>query len=130
MPKLRNGGIDVTKAQREKAERLMLKQMLDNNPKLKEVIDNLINLSNPELRDVIAPVIENQFKNVRMQGIMIGWISAWLNAYSKVKDLQTVDEIKALLRNESDKMRKQMKLDGSYFDDDGNIIIEDGDVDE
>lgn len=122
--------MDVTKAQREKAERLMLKQMLDNNPKLKEVIDNLINLSNPELRDVIAPVIENQFKNVRMQGIMIGWISAWLNAYSKVKDLQTVDEIKALLRNESDKMRKQMKLDGSYFDDDGNIIVEDGDADE
>lgn len=120
----------MTKAQREKAERLMLKQMLDNNPKLKEVIDNLINLSNPELRDVIAPVIENQFKNVRMQGIMIGWISAWLNAYSKVKDLQTVEEIKALLRNESNKMRKQMKLDGSYFDDDGNIIVDDGDTNE
>ena len=115
----------MTKAQREKAERLMLKQMLDNNPKLKEVIDNLINLSNPELRDVIAPVIENQLKNIRMQGIMIGWIGAWINAYSKVKDLQSVDEIKTLLREESDKMRKKMGLDGSYFDDNGNIIVED-----
>ena len=121
--------MDVTKAQREKAERLMLKQMLDNNPKLKEVIDNLINLSNPELRDVIPPVIENQFKNVRMQGIMIGWISAWLNAYSKVKDLQTVDEIKSLLREESDKMRKKMGLDGSYFDDNGNVIVKDSEDD-
>lgn len=119
----------MTKAQREKAERLMLKQMLDNNPKLKEVIDNLINLSNPELRDVIAPVIENQLKNIRMQGIMIGWIGAWINAYSKVKDLQSVDEIKALLREESDKMRKKMGLDGSYFDDNGNVIVKDSEDD-
>lgn len=119
----------MAKAQREKAERLMLKQMLDNNPKLKEIIDNLINLGNPELRDVVAPVIENQFKNVRMQGIMIGWIGAWINAYSKVKDLQSVDEIKALLREESDKMRKKMGLDESYFDDNGNVIVKDSEDD-
>ena len=50
----------MTKKQKEKAEQLILKQMLDNNPKLKEVIDNLVELSNPELKDVIAPVIENQ----------------------------------------------------------------------
>ena len=118
--------MELTKKQKEKAEQLILKQMLENNPKLKEVIDNLIDLQNPELKDVIAPVIENQLKNIRTQGIMIGWIGAWINAYSKVKELQSVDEIKALLREESDKMRKKMGLDGSYFDDDGNIVVEDG----
>ena len=50
----------MTKAQREKAERLMLKQMLDNNPKLKQVIEALIDNPYPDIKDVITPVIQQE----------------------------------------------------------------------
>lgn len=113
----------MTKAQREKAERLMLKQMLDTNPKLKKFIDALIDKPNPELKDIVQPVIEEELKKSRMTGIQIGWQAAFIQAYEKVKDMETADEIKACLRIEADAIRERMGLK-SAFDEDGNVVVE------
>lgn len=113
----------MTKAQREKAERLMLKQMLDTNPKLKKFIDALIDKPNPELKDIVQPVIEEELKKSRMTGIQIGWQAAFIQAYEKVKDMQSADEIKACLRGEADAIRERMGLK-SAFDADGNVVVE------
>lgn len=113
----------MTKAQREKAERLMLKQMLDTNPKLKKFIDALIDKPNPELKDIVQPVIEEELKKSRMTGIQIGWQAAFIQAYEKVKGMETADEIKACLRDEADAIRERMGLK-SAFDEDGNVVVE------
>ena len=113
----------MTKAQREKSERLMLKQMLDTNPKLKKFIDALIDKPNPELKDIVQPVIEEELKKSRMTGIQIGWQAAFIQAYEKIKDMQTADEIKACLRGEADAIRERIGLK-SAFDEDGNVVVE------
>ena len=113
----------MTKAQREKQERLMLKQMLDTKPKYKEIMDALIDNPNKELKDIIKPVIEEELKTARMIGVNIGFQGAMLQAYQKIKDMQTVDEIKACLRAEADAVRKCMGLK-STFDENGNLVVD------
>ena len=113
----------MTKAQREKAERLLLKQMLDTNPKLKKFIDALIDKPNPELKDIVQPIIEEELKKSRTIGVNIGWQAAFIQAYEKVKNMQTVDEIRACLRTEADNVRERMGLK-SAFDENGNLIVE------
>lgn len=119
----------MTKAQREKAERLLLKQMLDTNPKLKKFIDALIDKPNVETKDIIQPIIEEELKKVRLIGIQIGWQTAMIQAYEKIKDMQSIDEVKACLRNEADVVRERMGLK-SAFDENGNLIVEGEDDDE
>ena len=97
--------------------------MLDTNPKYKEIMDALIDNPNKELKDIIQPVIEDQLKTARAIGVNIGWQSAWLRAYDKIKNMQTVDEIKAFLRAEADIVRERMGLK-SAFDEDGNLIVD------
>lgn len=113
----------MTKAQREKAERLTLKHMLDTNPKYKQIMDALIDNPNKELKDIIQPIIEEELKKARMIGINIGFQGAMIQVYEKVKNMQTVDEIKACLRAEADAVRKRMGLK-SAFDDNGNFIVD------
>lgn len=102
----------------------MLKHILDTKPKYKEIMDALIDNPNKELKDVIQPVIEDQLKASRAIGVNIGWQSAWLRAYDKIKNMQSVDEVKACLRAEADAVRDRMGLK-SAFDEDGNLIVDD-----
>ena len=111
----------MTKAQREKAERLMLKHILDTNPKLKQTIDGLIENPNPQLTDIIQPIIEEKLNKARSIGVNIGWDAAFIQAYEKIKNMQNVNEIKAYLKEESNSIRKRMGLK-SAFDEDGNLI--------
>lgn len=97
--------------------------MLDTNPKYKEIMDALIDNPNKELKDIIQPIIEDQLKASRAIGVNIGWQSAWIRAYDKIKNMQTVDEIKACLRAEADIVRERMGLK-SAFDEDGNLIVD------
>lgn len=113
----------MTKAQREKAERLMLKQMLDTNPKLKKFIDALIDKPDIETKDIVQPIIEEELKKSRMIGVNIGFQGAMIQAYEKVKNMNRVDEIKDCLRTEADSIRKRMGLE-SAFDEDGNVIVD------
>ena len=106
----------------------MLKQMLDTNPKLKQVIDALIDNPNPDIKDAITPVIQQELEKARMIGVNIGFQGAMIQVYQKVKDMQTVDEIKDCLRAEADAVRERMGLK-SAFDDDGNVIVDEGEDD-
>ena len=100
----------MTKAQREKAERVMLKQMLDSNPKLKEVVDNMISNPKPELADVIKPAIEEALKKARLIGIEIGFYTGLIQAYEKVKDLDDAESIKKMLLDEANKVKDKFSL--------------------
>lgn len=113
----------MTKTQREKAERLMLKHLIDNKPKYKEIMDALIDNPNKELKDVIQPVIEEELKKARMTGVEIGWQSAMIQAHEKIKDMQDVEEVKACLRNEAESVRERMGLK-PVFDSSENLIVE------
>lgn len=113
----------MTKAQREKAERLILKQMLDTRPKYREIMDALIDNPNKELKDIIQPIIEEELKKARMIGVNIGFQGAMLQAYEKIKNMETADEIKVCLRAEADAVRERMGLK-SVFDEDGNLIVD------
>ena len=88
----------------------MLKHLIDNKPKYKEIMDALIDNPNKELKDVIQPVIEEELKKARMTGVEIGWQSAMIQAYEKIKNMNDVDEIKACLKDEADKIREKMGL--------------------
>lgn len=101
----------------------MLKHLIDTKPKYKEIMDALIDNPDKELKDVIQPVIEEELKKARMTGVEIGWQSAMIQAYEKVKDMQSVDEIKVCLRNEAESIRKRMGLK-PVFDSNGNLIVE------
>ena len=101
----------------------MLKHLLDTKPKYKEIMDALIDNPDKELKDVIQPVIEEELKKARMIGVNIGFQGAILQVYQKIKDMQTVDEVKACLRRETDEVRKRMGLK-SAFDEDGNLIVD------
>lgn len=118
---------DINKRQRESAERVMLKHMLDTNPKYKQIMDVLIDNPNKELKDIIQPIIEEELKKARMIGVNIGFQGAMIQAYEKVKDMQSVDEIKACLRTEADAVRERMGLK-SAFDENGNLIVENEEV--
>lgn len=100
----------MTKAQREKQERLMLKHLLDTKPKYKQVMDALIDNPDKELKDAIQPVLEDELTKARMIGVNIGFQGAMIQAYEKVKDMQSVDEIKACLKDEANKIREKMGL--------------------
>lgn len=101
----------------------MLKHILDTNPKYKEIMDALIENPNKELNDVVRPIIEEELKKARMIGINIGFQGAMIQAHEKIKDMKTVDEIKACLRTEADNVRERMGLK-SAFDENGNLIVE------
>ena len=101
----------------------MLKHILDTKPKYKEIMDALIDNPNKELKDIIQPVIEDQLKASRAIGTEIGWQAAFIQAYDKIKNMQSVDEIKVCLRAEADAVRERMGLK-SAFDEDGNLIVD------
>ena len=100
----------MNKRQREAAERAMLKHMLDTKPDYKKIIDALIDNPNKELKDAIQPVIEAELKKARMIGVNIGFQGAMIQAYEKVKDMQSIEEIKACLKSEADKVRDKLKI--------------------
>ena len=97
--------------------------ILDTNPKYKEIMDALIDKPDKELKDIIQPVIEEELKKARMIGVNIGFQGAMIQAYEKIKNMQSVDEIKVCLRAEADAIRERMGLK-SAFDEDGNLIVD------
>lgn len=97
--------------------------MLDTKPDYKKIMDALIDNPNKELKDIIQPIIEEELKKARMIGVEIGWQGAMIQAYDKVKDIQSADEIKACLKDEANKIREKMGLK-PVFDSNGNLIVE------
>lgn len=100
----------MTKAQREKAERLMLKHLIDTRPKYKEIMDALIDNPNNELKDVIQPVIEEELKKARMIGVNIGYYGALLRIYEDIKDMKNIEEIKKFLLDKANEIKLKYKI--------------------
>lgn len=100
----------MTKRERERIEREKLNQVLKDNPKIKEIIDNLIDNPDPDLQAIIQPIIEKQLEKARIQGTQIGWISHSLRCYDKIKDMTDIEEAKKLFKQEADEMQKKMNL--------------------
>lgn len=100
----------MNKRQREAAERNMLKHILDSKPEYKKIMDGLIDNPDKKLQDVIQPVIEEELKKARMIGVNIGYHGAMIQVYEKVKDMNSVEEIKGCLKDEADKIRERMGL--------------------
>lgn len=88
----------------------MLKHTLDTHPEYIKVMDALIDNPNKELNDVIQPVIEEELKKARIIGVNIGFQGAMIQAYEKIKGMNSVDEIKVCLKGEADKIREKMGL--------------------
>lgn len=100
----------MTKAQREKSERLMLKHLIDTKPKYKEIMDALIDNPNKELKDVIQPVIEEELKKARMIGVNIGYHGALLRIYEDIKDMKNIEEIKKFLLDKANEIKLKYKI--------------------
>ena len=100
----------MTKAQREKAERLMLKQTLETHPKLKEIMDAMIDNPKPEIMDAVAPEIEKALKKARLDGVLIGWNSFALRAIENIKSMTTIEQVMDYFKAEADSARERLKL--------------------
>lgn len=115
----------MTKREREKIEREKLKNMLADNPKLKEIIDNMIENPNPEAIDAIKPVIEERLSEQRMIGIKIGFQAATLEASNeaqKVNTLEELNKLKVKWQEKADKIKESLGLQYGSIDEVGEII--------
>lgn len=100
----------MTKAQKEKAERLMLKQMIDTNPKLKAFLDANIDNDDVTMAEAIKPVIETKLKESFNKGVLTGFSGAYLGMYEKAKTKDTLQEVLNMLRAEADSVRAKLGL--------------------
>lgn len=105
----------MTKAQREKAERLMLKQMLESNPKLKEIIDNMIDQKEPEMKEMVQNAIQEKLNEAQMRGVHIGWNTFALMAIRHTQDMTDAEEIKNYLKSEAEKAQKKLNVNAKVL---------------
>ena len=88
-------------------EREKLKQMIENNPKLKAFLDAATEeTGNKDLKELIQPVLADTFDKVRLQGIQTGWYAHAARCVAKIKGCKTVDEAIEIL-NEDVKMAQE-----------------------
>ena len=102
----------MTKRQREAAERAMLKEMLERNPKLKAQVDALLDLDDDKRKviDVVAEVLQPKFDDIRMKGILTGWYAYSMRAIKNIENMNTVEEIKAYFAKERADTIKKLGL--------------------
>lgn len=105
----------MTKAQREKTERLMLKQMLESNPKIKEVIDNMVDKQNPEMVDVAENAIQKVLNDAQMRGVHIGWNTFAMMAICHIQNMTDVEEIKNYFKAEADKAQAKLNVNAKVL---------------
>lgn len=97
----------MDKRTRERLEREKLKQMIENNPKLKAFLDAATEeTGNKDLKELIQPVLADTFDKIRLQGIQTGWYAHAARCVAKIKDCKTVDEAIEIL-NEDVKMAQE-----------------------
>ena len=91
----------MDKRTRERLEREKLKQMIENNPKLKAFLDTATEeTGNKDLKELIQPVLADTFDKIRLQGIQTGWYAHALRCAEKIKDCKTVDEAIEILKED------------------------------
>lgn len=110
----------MTKAQREKAERELLKKMIKDNPKLKDFLVSATDdeTDHSDLKSLIEPVLADTFEKIRMQGIQIGWYSHAARCVAKIKDCKTVDEAIEKLEKEVNEVAEKLGISPDDFEED------------
>lgn len=108
----------MTKAQREKAERELLKKMIKDNPKLKDFLVSATDdkTDHSDLKSLIEPVLADTFEKIRMQGIQIGWYSHAARCVAKIKDCKTVDEAIEKLEKEVNEVAEKLGISPDDFE--------------
>ncbi len=91
----------MDKRTRERLEREKLKQMIENNPKLKVFLDAATEeTGNKDLKELIQPVFADTFDKIRLQGIQTGWYAHALRCVDKIKDCKTIEEAIEILKED------------------------------
>lgn len=106
----------MTKAQQLKAERLLLESYIKTNPQVKTLLDGLIKKENVKLSDIVQPIIQENLKEARMIGVNIGWQAAFLRCEEAITNMNTVEEIKAYVHEEANKIRTSLSIKDSESD--------------
>ena len=106
----------LTKKERE--ELLKLKEIVDNVPNAKKVLEALADNQNPELNDVVRKTIQPHLEKARMMGVQIGWNGALITLEGQCRQCETKEEILELLK--SKKKETLEKLNLKDFDDDND----------
>ena len=94
----------MDKRTHERLEREKLKQMIENNPKLKAFLDAAT--AETGNKDLIQPVLADTIDKIRLKRIQTGWYAHSLRCVDKIKDCKTVDEAIGIL-NEDVKMAQE-----------------------
>lgn len=107
----------MNKREREKAEREKLKQMIENNPKLKAFLDAATEeTGNKDLKELIQPVLVDTFDKIRLQGINIGWHVHAMQCKKKIESCDTLEQAIELMSKEvqetADKLGIKVEEDG------------------
>ena len=100
----------MNKRQLERMERERLNLMIKNNPRLKAFLDASIEANNPELAEVIQPVIQDMLDKAQSKGIEIGFSAAMIGAYKKIENCNTLEKAVNVLKAEANRIRKKMGL--------------------
>ena len=106
----------LTKKERE--ELLKLKEIVDNVPNAKKVLEALVENQNSELNDVVRKTIQPHLEKARMMGVQIGWNGALITLEGQCRQCATKEEILELLK--SKKKETLEKLNLKDFDDNDN----------
>lgn len=97
----------MDKRTRERLECEKLKQIIENNPKLKAFLDATTEeTGHKDLKELIQPVLADTFDKIRLQGIQTGWYAHSLRCVNKIKNCKTVEEAIGIL-NEDVKMAQE-----------------------
>lgn len=100
----------MTKAQRLKAQRVLLETLIKTNPEVERFLDSLLKKETVEQADIIEPIIKEQLKQARAIGASIGWQAAFLRCEEAVMSMESVEEIKAYVSGEAKKVRKELNM--------------------
>ena len=101
----------MNKREREKAEREKLKQMMDNNPKLKAFLDAATEKTgNKDLKELIQPVLVDTFDKIRLQGINIGWHAHAMQCKKKIESCDTLKQAIEFMSKEVQEMADKLGI--------------------
>ena len=109
----------MDKRTKARLEREKLKQMIDNNPKLKAFLDAAVDdESHLDLKELIEPVVKDNFDKIRIQGIQIGWYSHAARCVAKIKDCKTIEEAIEKLKKEVNEVAEKLGISPDDFEED------------
>ncbi len=101
----------MNKRTQEKLEREKLKQMIDNNPKLKDFLDAAVNeTGNKDLQELIAPVLKDTFDKIRLQGIQTGWYAHAMQCKAKILACKTLEDAVNMFTSETEKAAEKLNI--------------------